>query len=220
MTGGAPGPRASRAAPARHSARGAGHVADLSQFARHQVLRRFRHDAHRDVDLVAQQVLHAVLEQHVQHDVGIVTLELQQPGRHDELAVAAGHAEPDLALRRLAQALHRLARGDQFILDAAAVLVEPQPDLRGFHAARTAPHQLHANRTLQLAQVVADIGAGHLGARPRSGCPRPGSPPAGSGFGVHVGSSSFDCVSLHCQILLIAVSIIDAIVKTSLLIKN
>ena len=163
MTGGAPGPR-HRGQPLGLGigARGAGHVADLSQFTRHQVLRRFRHDAHRDVDLVAQQIVHAVLEQHVQHDVGIVALELQQPGRHDELAVAAGHAEPDLALRRLAQALHRLARGDQLVLDAAAVLVELQPDLGGFHAARAAPHQLHADRPLQLAQVVADIGAGHL----------------------------------------------------------
>ena len=65
---------------------------------------------------------------------------------------------------------------------AAAVLVQAQADLGGLDAPRGAPHQLRADRALELVQVVAHVGAAHLaaGARPRSGCRHRGSRPAGS----------------------------------------
>ena len=57
---------------------GAGQVAHRAHVAGHQLLRRLGQDAHRDVHVVAQ-VVHPVLEHHVQHDAGVGALEVDQP---------------------------------------------------------------------------------------------------------------------------------------------
>ncbi|MNZ99529.1 hypothetical protein D3C78_1188590 [compost metagenome] len=99
----------------------AGDVAHPAQVARHQRGRRLGHDAHGNVHIVADQVVDPVLEQHIEHDARVQTLEVDQPVGHHQLAVAAGHAQAHTALQTLAQHGDGFARGQHFVLDGAAV---------------------------------------------------------------------------------------------------